>query len=123
MNFHRLSLEQREIYNLIESLVNALGCTLVDQNQEGCQKIVGGDDIDGRICLYIEFKGPNTRRFPANSIHATAGQMDCLADARFKKGNLVYGPSFDVLARPENTVEVALLLEFICKAIWCQKTR
>ncbi len=121
MDLKLLSGEQKKIHDLIIELMRILGCVLEVQEPNQAYKIRCGEGNNGPICLYIEFKGGSTTTYPAYSIHAFAAQSTCLEDDRFLKKNNVYGPSFDVVARPEIPVEVTLLFEFICRAIWCCK--
>ncbi len=114
MQINDLTGRQREVAEVVVQLIKTLGCELVLQNN--FYKV----EHSGRPCyLYFEFKGHNTRSFPPNSILATAKQYPNLEDSRFRSGNLVYGPSYDVIASPENEQETALLIEFACRALWC----
>lgn len=116
MQISELTGKQKEVAGIVAQIIKTLGCELVLLNDGNSYKV----EKDAKTCyLYIEFKGENTRSFPPNSILATAKQFDDLKDSRFKIGNRVYGPSYDVIARPEDSKETALLIEFICRALWC----
>ncbi len=118
MQISELTGKQREVAEIVERVIKTLGCELVLQNNGSDYKV----EQDGKTCyLYFEFKGENTRTFPPNSILATAKQYRDLEDSRFKIGNRVYGPSYDVIAKPEDSKETAVLIEFICRALWCFK--
>ena len=121
MGINQLNTAQNEIHNLLIDLLKTLGCTYEIHNTDQGYKIRCGEKGSGPICLYIEFKGGNTTAYPKYSIHAFAARKACLEDDRFLKKNSAYGPSIDVITRPEIPVEVTLLFEFICRAIWCCK--
>lgn len=118
MQINELTGKQHEVAETIRQIIKTLGCELVLLNDGQTYKV----EQNGKPCyLYLEFKGENTRAFPPNSILASAKQFEDLEDTRYRVGNRVYGPSFDVVARPASLEETALLLEFIRRAIWCYK--